>query len=423
MCKNVLILSRGFRAGDAITTLNLFSKWSNEHLYCASLVDSEYITGLKDFYLIGNKEITYFFPFNYILKPFASKIGTTYTDRKEKENVSLMKCVYERLGRPILQWLDQYETRLRIDISDEFDKWITEINPQIIYTSIGDIAMAEFIIKLHAKYPNIKFVIHGFDDWMSPTYKVWNETIHRRKAEQLFKRILSFSSVRFTSSEMMTKDYAVKYGYDFVCFPNPVKISDQVAKVSKRTNKNNVVFTGKISWHNNHAIKEMMLAVEMINMKGQDLTFDIYTDSSKSQLESFISKIPVSTVIHEPVPNNQIPDILANASILYLPINIDKQTAKFAKYSMSTKMGEYLSSGVPVIYYGPEGMAMTEFLKENDCAHIISEHNLDKLQQVIIDCLKSKNNTKIKVGKRLSSTYFNINSITSKFKDNLVKIL
>lgn len=423
MNKNILIISRGFRAGDAITTLNLFSEWPKENLFCASLVDSDYTKNFKDFYYLGNKEVKYSFPFKHISHPKDSYTGQKKCNHLYSSSINSSKQnVYQRWVRPTLQWLDLYETRLTINLSPEFEKWIETIKPSVVYSSIGDIAIAKLLIKLHERFPKIKILVHGFDDWLIPSYKIWSETLHRKKAERLLRKILSFSSGRFTSSEKMAIEYQERYGYDFTCFPNPTDIAP-VTTIVQRREIPNIVFTGKVGWHNATAIKEMVQVVENINISGTKILFDIYSQTPKSQINQLIGRLPKSTIVHSSIPNSEIPVALATSHILFLPISIDRQTSKFTRYSMSTKMGEYLASGVPMIYIGPEGIAMTEFLKEKHCAHVLTTTSHTKLQEIIVTCL-SKDSKKLTTnGKRIAKEYFNKTIISRDFAERIKNIL
>lgn len=421
--QNILIISRGFRAGDAITTLNLFSKWPKENLYCTSPVDSEYVNYFQDSYHLGNLEMQYSFPYKYISTPSKSYRGHCECDQQFNLNKKSFKIhIYERLIRPAIQWLGLYDKRFKINISNEFASWVENIKPVAIYSSVGDLATAEFLIKLHQRFPSIKIIIHGFDDWMSPSYKIWNERLYRRKAERLFNKILSFSSARFTSSEKMVKDYRIRYNYEFKCFPNPVDISSFSLDI-KKNRIATVIFIGKVGWHNANAIKVMGQAIDHINENGTKLRFDIYSQTELNQIEQFVGLLPKSTVVHKSISNDEIPSILLSAHILYLPISTDRKTAKFTRYSMSTKMGEYLSSGVPVIYVGPQNIAMTEFLLENECAYVITSNSIDNIKNAVIKSLMMDNSQMIEKGKMIAHRYFNKELESKRFANELIHII
>lgn len=418
----MLILSRGFRAGDAITTVNLFSIWPKECLFCASPIESVYAAPLGGFYLLGDKEITYSFPFNKISRPASSRIGVS--DGYNKNIISqksFLTRMYENYCRPILQRLDLYETRFRFDISPEFEAWVKNINPAVIYTSLGDIPMARFVLELHNKFPDIKIVIHGFDDWLNPTYPIIGRESHRKKAEQLLKEVLSIASGRFTSSVKMAEEYEKQFGYKFTVFTNPANLIPNAEPITKPIIPN-IVFTGKVGWHNDVAIRRMAKAVETLNSNGKAVDFDIYTDTSKDEISKFLGYLSDHVHIHPSVLNSEIPDILSSAHVLYLPISINSQTAQFTRYSMSTKMGEYLWSGTPVIYVGPKDIAMTDFLDNNQCAEIVTVDNLDLIVATLTKILNSPDLDRIIRGKEIASKLFNKETVSEAFAKTIEDI-
>ena len=185
----------------------------------------------------------------------------------------------------------------------------------------------------------------------------------------------------------------------------------------------NIVFTGKVGWHNAKALKEMINVVDEINREGTLIRFDVFTTTSKSQCNLLLGNVPISTKYNAPVHNKDISKILARAHILFLPISLDRQTSKFTRYSMSTKMGEYLSSEVPVIYMGPEDIAMTDFLKEKACAYCITKKDSNILKGTIFKCLFSKNDDMLKNGRQTAATYFNKGLISISFAHTLRQIL
>lgn len=422
MNKRILIISRGFRAGDAITTLNLFSQWPKAELFCASMTGSEFATNFNEFYILGSDEIQFRFPFTYLAHVGKSHIADSITTKFniDTQRKSFKRSVYEKLLLPTLQRLDLYETRFNISLSDKFINWIEKVSPDVIYTSIGDIPMAHLILDIHKRFPNIKIAIHCFDDWLSPTYKVINETKHRKKAEELLNGILQLASYRFTSSEKMASEYKERYGHEFKCFPNPVRISSSDSRIIKKSIPN-IVFAGKIGWHNNLAIKDMIDAVNNINRKGIKVQFDIYSDCTSEQRDYFLGTVAESTVFHEPMPNAQILKVLAAAHVLFLPISVNSQTEKFTRYSMSTKMGEYLSTGVPTIYCGPSSIAMTEFLKSQNCAIIIESAGIQPVENAVMKALEKNEiiENMCNRGIELAHSYFNIERVSGDFTKTL----
>lgn len=418
----VLILSRNFRAGDAITILNLFSRYPKNYLFCASINETEFTSNFNEYYVWGSDEIRFHFPFTKLAHVGKSHIATDarVESASDAQNNSLKRMVYERLLLPVLQRLDLYETRYSMSLSDGFANWIEKISPDIIYTSIGDIPMAYFVLDIHKRFPYIKIAVHGFDDWLSPTYKIFGEEKHRSRAEELFKKILDIASYHFTSSEKMALEYKKRYGHVFKCFPNPARLN-AVQEVAQKSSVFNVVFVGKVGWHNNLAIKDMISCVNNLHREGVKIQFDIYTDATIEQQKYFLGSAADSTVFHKSVPNTQIPAILTAAHVLFLPISITDSVEKFTRYSMSTKMGEYLSSGVPMIYCGPSSIAMTEFLKSKDCAIVIDKSGEQYIREALLRVLKgdSELNEMCIEGVKLARSYFDSEIVSNNFAHEL----
>lgn len=418
MNRKVLILSRGFRAGDAITTLNLFSQWPKTDLYCASMLGTEFASNFNEFYVLGSDEIQFRFPFTYLASVGKSHIADTHehTLPITHQKKSLKRSFYEKILLPVLQRFDLYETRFQMQLSDNLIHWIEKIAPDVIYTSIGDVPMAHFILDVHNCFPNIKIAVHCFDDWLIPTYKIINETKHREQGEVLLRKIISIASYRFTSSDKMALEYKNRYGYTFKCFPNPVRINIAQGEVQKSSIPN-IVFAGKIGWHNNLAIKDMIAGVEKLNREGIKIQFDIYSDCTQEQRDYFLGATAESTVFHDPLPNAEILKVLAAAHILFLPISITEQTEKFTRYSMSTKMGEYLSTGVPTIYCGPSSIAMTEFLKAKNCAIVVEKPGVENIEKAVLKALDKsvEIDDMCRQGIDLAYSYFNMDRVSHDF--------
>jgi hypothetical protein len=59
----------------------------------------------------------------------------------------------------------------------------------------------------------------------------------------------------------------------------------------------------------------------------------------------------------------------------------------YAKYSLTTKLPEYLASNRIFIYYGPTGIYLTEYLSSNDLCFVVTDKN--RLQEVILNATRN----------------------------------
>ena len=92
---------------------------------------------------------------------------------------------------------------------------------------------------------------------------------------------------------------------------------------------------------------------------------------------------------------------------------------------MSTKMGEYLSTGVPTIYCGPSTIAMTEFIKSRKCAIAVENPGPQYLESALRTVIE--NNSEISAmcnrGIELAKSYFNMEIVSQDFANELNKEL
>lgn len=421
----VLVLSRAFRAGDAVTATNLFSQWPKEKLFGASLAESDYAENFRDFYFIGDKEVSYKPPYSLIFTPSRTHIGYMKKSTASVQNPrkSFIRKMYERIWRPAMLWLDLYEDRMDIEISKDFRKWIEYVNPDVIYTSVGDRPMAKFLKKLKALYPNKKIIIHCYDEWLSPSYRIYSQKRHYKKSELLFREILSISDIRFTATQKMADDYEEKYHLNFNWFTNPVRLAACGSVERKKSIIPNIVFIGKIGWHNSTAIDALIFAVKELNSEGMEIIVEIFTDTNPNQIKYFLKNNDSHVVFHKPIPNTDVPELLCSAHLLYLPISIDEKTKSFTKYSMSTKMGEYLGSGTPFIYFGPEGIAMTDFLKINNYPLVITTNDVAILKNYIVKGLKENYSAMLVKTRKLAEEYFDYEKVSASFAETILTSL
>lgn len=425
----ILIISRAFRAGDGITISNLFSKFNKASLFgLFQLYDPNMVDMFANYHIIKDE---------YEVKQIMGiGIAGEYNQKQPKINnrepksnsfhliLNKIRLFVKRIGLNALKYFDLYETRYKINCTPELEQWINKIQPDIIYTSLGDLPIANFVDEIHHKFPDIKIALHCFDDWPQPSYTILYRKRHIWRSEEALKNIISYSTFRFTSSEKMARDYEKRYGSKFICFPNPIEVRRFLTEESPKFENasSEILFLGKIGRHNEEAIKDMMNAVEQYNITHKSgLTFKIYTGVDRNQLELLIGKIQKHTVICKSIPNCEIPGIIKRSSVLFLPISINKEVSLFAKYSMSTKMGEYLASGRPVLFCGASEIAMSEFLTEKECAVIVNKRGVLPIFQGIVKCLGHDEEIKEQIsrGINIAANYFDKESVASKFKDSL----
>lgn len=79
----------------------------------------------------------------------------------------------------------------------------------------------------------------------------------------------------------------------------------------------------------------------------------------------------------------QIKADMTTADLLYMPMPFGPAHEKFARYSLSTKMVTYVSSGVPILYHGPAKSAAFDLLKRNDAAVLMTTLEPEEIAETL----------------------------------------
>lgn len=379
----VLIICEQFISGNAITALNLFSKWDKQSLYCISRYNDFFSNNFAESYLLGNYEIRYSFPFKYFCKSPQSKIYK-YAEEFEANSLHFSKRASKhwfRLLMKLMKLLGFFDKRLRYDVSDNLLNWVKHVNPNYIYTPVGSIEMAHLVLDLIELFPNAKLIYHGYDEWNKNSSKTLSKR-YLKEGEAILKKIIDVATTRIAISKKMADYYQSYYDKPFYSFCNPVEDISKLIVLKK----NIITFIGYIGNHNLSSILILAKALTLLNET--ELELIIYSNID-IELEHQLQRIYPNTSVKGWVSHSDIPIILKGSRILYLPIGLEEHVVKFTKYSISTKLAEYLASTTPILYLGPQNIAMTDILQKYNAAAVVTENNTkiiaDKIRSLLYD--------------------------------------
>ncbi len=350
----VLILCEKFdnNTGMGVTLTNLFKDWPKDRIALAGYgIDPELCDQIRPcevYYPLDGHFAT------------ANKAMNSVTNRGSWLKRSA-KYVYDKLG---------LTDSKSIKISGEFEAMVRKFAPDIIFTALGDLRRIRFAEEVHSLFLSAKLALYIVDDWPNSRFKGrWFENIWRKLYDKSLRKIIELSDIRLSICQKMSDVYLERYGVQFKPFHNPVDVSVWRSIVKKPiydTDVFSIVYVGKINRDTKAQLWRLAECVEELNNIGKRVKFDIYTPS----------QIPIElagfghTEIKGKVSNSEIPGLLKSYSLLFLTLGFSEETRNYVKLSMPTKLTEYLASESPILLYAPDGIALTEYLSENEAAYI-----------------------------------------------------
>lgn len=295
-------------------------------------------------------------PEYYIIKSIYRKL---FGIKDSNENVAYManngnSSTFISLGKLFLDLLPH-----RID-RKTFRK-LTDFKPDLIYILGGSITSLKLALKMSKKF-DIPIVFHIMDDWYSTAY---NSSVYTRFGHKMVMKLtdrgLGRSTINLAISRKMADYYSEKFGKRFDYAMNCVKSISYSKKTE--TDLITVLFSGGLHGGRAESLVEVGKAIKRDEYLTSKCVLKIY--SSRNYLDEYGSQLSDYCSLNEYVPREQLFDNLKCADILLHVESFEEREINFFRYSMSTKIPEYLSVGRPVIVFGPKEICSVSFVDNN----------------------------------------------------------
>lgn len=430
----VLIIGQTFhkKSGGGITISNLFQGWPKDRIAVASNVNLSYdldVSVCEQYYQLGYDGKLHPFPINVLLPRIRCGSITHKITSGTKNSDSARPRRFEKIYKLIsalLIFLGIYNLLYRLKITTDFNKWITEFNPDIIYSQLSTLEFIRFVTEIHEQF-EIPVALHIMDDWpKSLTNKgllsaYWKKTIDRE-----FRKLLDTSEVLMSICESMSEEYMTRYGKEFTPFHNPIEIGNWLPYSKKQwdiESEFKILYTGRIGKANGKSILFMSSIINGMNQDQNKIILDIFTSDDKTKNASLIKKMR-GVRVNKTVAYHEMPTLLASYDLLFLPLDFDKEGILFAQFSMPTKASEYMISGTPVLVYADRRTALAKYAASDSWAYLVSDSDKMSLIRAVND-LYSDYSLRKKLAERARELVIkneDANIIREKFRKKLLRL-
>jgi len=429
----VLIIGQPFNkvSGGGITLSNLFKIWPKEKLLLATNTHRALKNDFSicsNVYLLGKDEVRIPFLLRPLLKNAQSgviKVGAKAAKYDLAGNPSIISkssIFYNTLVK-ILKLLDLNYILFRINVSRKFENWIVENKPDIIYTQLGHLEFNDFILKLKSRN-QLPLVVHIMDDWPEKSAVGLFKNYWQKKLRESFKKVLEVTDELITISESMRDEYKQRYNKGRYYFHNPIRIDPQIQNYKHITLNSSALkmgYFGRISSSNTKGLIKAIDAVAKLTKAGHRIHFDIYTPDIYA-LKSVTNKY---CQILKPIPHDQALSYMGNYHVLFLPLDFDNNSRKYARYSFPTKASEYMAAGRLILVFGPEGTFAVDHAKKYNWAAVVENNSIEALSEELKQIYNnySRYTNKIITAHQIAVTEFNEKIVCKNFAELFIEIV
>lgn len=391
----ILIIGQSFnkKSGGGVTISNLFTGWPKDRLAVAS--NDNLSNGLDDsvceiYYQLGYNNKLHPFPLNIILpKISCGVIPVKKNDSAAVQPATVKSGNYQAIYKilfALLHFTGLYNVFYKLKVTPEFEAWIKEYQPDIIYTQLASLELIRFVDNLNTKTSK-PIAIHIMDDWPLSInkpgifYAYWQKVIDRD-----FRKLIDKSSILMSICQSMSDEYQLRYKRTFIPFHNPIDIDYWKPKAEKEyTIKDTftILYAGRLGMGIASSITDIANTVTEIARTNKNIVFEIQTGDVETLTK--LVKLNENVKWIPPKAYSSLPAKFTSVDLLMLPQDFDNRSVRFLKYSFPTKVSEYMISGTPILVYGDKTTAITKYAIDSKWGFVVTENNKTALNNAIIE--------------------------------------
>lgn len=360
----VLIVNQQSMRKNNATGITLRSLWGGWDTSCLmEIYTDEYETKIDnvpdyDSFLIRPHSIC---------KLAHSGMASKVNSKLKIEKRGLCKRAKSQIRQAAVLFLDM----LSIPISDTVEDKIRSFKPDVIYTLGASVSTLDLAYKLSVQF-QIPIVIHYMDNW--PESIQWENNffniIYRPILNRKLKLCLSRGTEGLAISPQMASAYQKKFKMHFSSIMNCINIDEyHLRNKPVQSMTASFIYAGGLHLNRWKALAEIANAIADTGTSG---VLHIYT--SKDNVALYKSYFPSNVVFHDYVDHSKIIEVYESADVLVHAEVPNPLLQGFFRYSISTKIPEYLASGRIMLFYGPKEMGLYKYLHDNNAAFLASNY-------------------------------------------------
>ncbi len=222
---------------------------------------------------------------------------------------------------------------------------------------------------------NIPFIPYIFD-YFSYQWTGFFRFFSRRMEAAILPR--AYRTI--VTNERMGEEYRRAYGIECSVIYNPCSLPDlsllDTSAPVFPSKGVHIVFAGTVYHAHFDAFRNFMASLKALGR--DDVFLHIYTPQARSQLEKNGICGPMIEY-HQALPHTEIPSVLRQAHVLYLPLAFDSPIPEVIMTASPGKTGEYLSVGRPILVHAPEGSFISRYFSKNGCGVVVDRNDIQNI--------------------------------------------
>ena len=306
-------------------------------------------------------------------------IGTPYDPEHAHtfESRPRLERLLSQLGEHVRTPIGEGLLRLPSVLSPTLRQWIERFSPDVVFTLGGNAPILRLAAKV-AEWREIPLVPYFTDDWISSIYDMglFSSSL-RASCAHWFRRSLRLAPIRLAISDALGQEYELRYGGRFETFMNSGDPFESQAEPVSRTVR--FSFIGSLAPNRWRSLAAIGRALGTLKERGANCELLIYTfPADIRQFGAGLQHCGPVTIVGTARPD-ELERLYSEANILVHAESFDDATRRYTRYSLSTKIPQYLMAARCVLAYGPAEAASVQYISDNEVGLAVSEEDEDHL--------------------------------------------
>ena len=218
-------------------------------------------------------------------------------------------------------------------------------------------------ISLHKECPKLNFVLFVMDDWQG--HHESHRLPYSRRRRELLRQAVNRANTRFAVSREMASHYEEVYQNSWQVAHNAIRSNSIAIPNGEPSRRNQVLLAGDINQFRFDAVLAFAEAIERHNLRNKRAIEFVVLGEVAEQHRAPLSRLDAVT-LEDRQPHSICLEAMRAADLLYLPLAFSKSSARISRYSMPTKLPEYLATGKPVLFHAPFESALFQVAERYD---------------------------------------------------------
>lgn len=286
----------------------------------------------------------------------------------------------------IFLWARELAWKLGRWKTDELNAFLDDIHPEVLVFPIENYPyfnrINQYIID---RCKPQKVIGYLWDDNFSYKQEPYNIFF---KVERFFRRIrirrlVASCTDILAISPKMKEECDKEFDINSILLTKPI-YNHGAFKAFNVSAPIHILYTGKLVIGREHTIAKVAAAIKQINVYGQKIVLDVYTQTNLPEKIRKQIDIPGCCILHDPVPQSEVLRLQKEADVLLFAESLSGNNLT-ARLSFSTKLTDYFSAGKCVWGIGNADLGPIDYIKTENAGFVSTSDQeiLDVLSEMV----------------------------------------